>query len=132
MPPLPWLAVVAAAAVFFLLGGVWYGVFGKAWLAALGRRREDINPKDPKPFLMAAVGSFVNAAALAWLIQAVPACETVVQAAALGAFVGVGAVLAAGAKHYAFSGWPARLLAIDLGFDVVGFTLMGAVIGIVR
>ena len=132
MPALPWLAVVVAAVANFLLGGFWYGVLGKEWLAALGKRREDLNPKDPKPFLMAAVGSFVNAAALAWVIQAVPSCETPVQAAALGAFVGVGMVLAASAKHYAFSGWSARLLAIDLGLDVIGFTVMGLVIGLLR
>ena len=132
MPPLPWPAVLAAAAVYFVLGGVWYGVFGKAWMAALGKRREDLNPKDPKPYLMAAVGAFVNAAALAWLIQGISACETVTQSAALGTFVGVGVVLAAAAKHYAFSGWAARLLAIDLGLDVAGFTLMGLVIGLAR
>ena len=132
MPPLPWLAVVAAAAVYFLLGGVWYGIFGKAWLAALGKQRSDLNPKDPAPYLMAAVGAFINAVALAWLIQAIPACETVTHTTALGTFVGVGVVLGAGAKHYAFSGWPGRLLAIDLGLDVVGFTLMGAIIGLLR
>ena len=54
------------------------------------------------------------------------------QCAALGAFVGIGAVLAAAAKHYAFSGWPARLLLIDLGLDVIGFTAMGLVIGLLR
>jgi hypothetical protein len=132
MSALPWPAVLIAAVVYFVLGGIWYGVFGKAWLAALGKRKEDLNPKDPKPYLMAAVGSFVNAAALAWLIQAIPACETVVQATALGTFVGVGVLLAAAAKHYAFSGWAARLLAIDLGLDVFGFTVMGLVIGLLR
>ena len=132
MPALPWLAVVVAAAANFLLGGLWYGVLGKAWLAALGKRREDLNPKDPKPFVLAAVGSLVNAAALAWVIQAIPACETAVQAAALGTFVGVGMVGAAAAKHYAFAGWSAHLLAIDLGLDVIGFTVMGLVIGLLR
>lgn len=132
MSPLPWLAVIAATVAYFLLGGLWYGVFGKAWLAALGKRKEDINPKDPKPYLMALIGAFINAAALAWLIQGIPACETVAHTTALGTFVGVGVVLAAGAKHYAFSGWPGRLLAIDLGLDVVGFTLMGALIGLIR
>jgi len=95
------------------------------------KTRADINPKDPKPYLMAAVGSFVNAAALAWLIRAAD-CRTVTETAALGGMLGVGVVTAAAAKHYAFSGWSARLLAIDLGLDAVGFTLMGVIIGAMK
>ena len=132
MPQLPWLAVAVAAAVYFVLGGVWYGVFGKAWVAALGKRKEGLKPRDPTPYLTAAVGSFVNAAALAWLTLAIPACETAAHTAALGGLVGVGIVFAAAAKHYAFSGWSGRLLLIDLGLDVVGFTVMGTVIGAMR
>jgi Protein of unknown function (DUF1761) len=131
MPPLPWLAVAVAAFVFFVLGGLWYAILGKAWLAALGKTRADMNPRDPKPFFMAAVGSFVNAVALAWIIQAT-GCETVTQTAALGTLLGVGVVFAAATKHYAFSGWSARLLAIDLGHDVVGFTAMGIVLGVMK
>jgi Protein of unknown function (DUF1761) len=132
MPPLPWLAVAVAAGANFVLGGVWYAVCGKPWMAALGKRREDFKPKDPTPFLTAAIGSFVNAAALAWLILAIPACETAAHTAALGGLIGVGIVFAAAAKHYAFSGWSGRLLLIDLGLDVIGFTIMGAVIGAMR
>jgi Protein of unknown function (DUF1761) len=131
MPPLPWPAVIVAAVAYFVLGGLWYGALGKAWLAALGKTRADINPKDLKPYLMAAVGSLVNAAALAWLIRAVD-CRTVTEAGALGGMLGVGVVTAAAAKHYAFSGWSARLLAIDLGLDAVGFTLMGVIIGAMK
>jgi hypothetical protein len=128
---LPWPAVLIAAAAYFVLGGLWYGVFGNAWLGALGKTRADINPKDPKPYFMAAVGSFVNAAALAWLIRAADA-RTVTEAAAVGALLGVGVVAAAAAKHYAFSSWSARLLAIDVGLDAVGFTLMGAIVGAMK
>ena len=129
MPPLPWLAVGVAAIVYFVLGGLWYAILGKAWLAALGKTKAEMNPSDPKPYFMAAVGSFVNAASLGWLVQAT-LCETIAQTSALGGLLGVGVVLAAAAKHYAFSGWSARLLTIDLGLDVVGFTAMGVVFGL--
>jgi hypothetical protein len=131
LPPLPWTAIGVAAAVYFVLGGIWYGVFGKAWLAALGKTKADMNARDPKPFFMAAVGAFVNAAALGWLTQATM-CETTAHAMALGALLGVGIILAASAKHYAFSGWSARLLAIDVGLDVVGFIAMGLVFGLMK
>jgi hypothetical protein len=132
VPPLPWPAVLVATAANFVLGGIWYAVLGKPWMAALGKRKEDLNPKDPTPYLTAALGSLVNAAALAWLILAVPAAETLTHAAALGGLVGVGVLLAAAAKHYAFAGWSGRLLLIDLGLDVLGFTVMGAIIGAMR
>lgn len=132
MPPLPWPAILAAAAAYFVLGAVWYMVLGKPWMAALGKTRDELKPKDPTPFLTAAAGSVINAAALAWLTLAVPECNTVVHAAALGGFVGVGVLLAAAAKHYAFAGWSGRLLLIDLGLDVIGFVAMGAVIGAMR
>jgi hypothetical protein len=131
MPNLPWIAIAVAAAAYFVLGGVWYGVLGKPWMTALGKSKDQLNPKDPVPYLMAAVGSFINSAALAWLIVAVP-CETAVQAAALGGFVGIGILFAAAAKHYAFSGWSGRLLLIDLGLDAIGFAVMGAIIGAMR
>lgn len=36
-----WLAVIAAAASSFVLGGVWYGaLFGDAWLKAAGLTKE--------------------------------------------------------------------------------------------
>ena len=31
-----WLAVFAAALAGFVTGGLWYAVFGKAWMGALG------------------------------------------------------------------------------------------------
>jgi hypothetical protein len=61
---------------------------------------------DPAPYFMAAVGAFIDAAALVWLIQAIPACESVAHPTALGTFVGTGVVLAAEAKPYAFPYWP--------------------------
>ena len=131
MPTLPWPAVAVAAAAYFVLGGLWYAAFGQAWLAALGKTRADVNPRDPKPYLMAAFGAVLNAAALAWVIRGVE-CRTVTEAAAVGGLLGVGVVTAAAAKHYAFANWSGRLLAIDLGLDAAGFTLMGAIIGAMK
>ncbi|NND38829.1 MAG: DUF1761 family protein, partial [Pseudomonadales bacterium] len=38
-----WLAVVGAAAMCFMVGGIWYGpVMGKRWLGAVGLSEEDV------------------------------------------------------------------------------------------
>ena len=39
---LNWLAILVATVAAFVLGGLWYGpLFGKAWMAALGKTEED-------------------------------------------------------------------------------------------
>ena len=41
-----WVAVLAAAVAGFMVGGVWYSLlFGKAWMAARGVTREEIQAK---------------------------------------------------------------------------------------
>ena len=38
-----WLTVMAAAAMGFVVGGIWYGpIMGKRWLAATGLTEEDV------------------------------------------------------------------------------------------
>ena len=37
--------MVAAAVVGFLFGGIWYGVLGKSWMAALGKTEAEIKAR---------------------------------------------------------------------------------------
>ena len=49
---LNWLAILVATLVGFALGGIWYGpVFGDAWLAALGKTADQIQPS-ATPFVI--------------------------------------------------------------------------------
>ena len=42
---LNWWAILVATVAAFVLGYVWYGpVFGKAWLVALGKTEDEIQP----------------------------------------------------------------------------------------
>src|SRR5215211_1747307 len=114
---IPWLAVIVAAVAVYVFGAVWYGAFGQRWLVALGKRKEDLNPKDPTPYLTAAIASFISAIAVALVVGWVaPTIETKLMTAF---FVGVllgGAVAAASlAKHYAFAGRNWNLYLIDAG-----------------
>src|SRR5215212_1839387 len=127
---IPWVAVLVAAVVVYIFGAVWYGLFGERWLVALGKRKEDLNPKDPTPYFTAALASFLNAIAVALVVGWVaPTIETRLMTAF---FVGVllgGAVAAASlAKHYAFAGHSWNLLLLDAGHDFVGFILMSFVV----
>jgi drug/metabolite transporter (DMT)-like permease len=131
---IPWIPVLAAAAAFFVLGAVWYSYFGDAWLRAIGKRKEDLNPKDPTPYITAAIACFLNALATALVIGWVaPFTDSKYMTALLVGLLLGGAVFAAGlAKHYAFAGKGWNLLAIDAGHDIVGFLLMSLMIALMR
>jgi hypothetical protein len=134
MPTLNWLAILVATVVFFFFQAAWFSVFGKAWVELIGKRREDMNPKDPIPYITAAVGSFVNATVLACAIDWIDPSRgwNIGHGIALGAVAALGILGAANVKHYAFSGRPTKLFAIDFGCDLIGFILMGIILVIWR
>ena len=67
-PPINWLAVLVAAIVIFVLGGLWYSpvLFARRWIALQGRteeqmRAEAANANMPLLYLGAAVTSVLIA-----------------------------------------------------------------------
>src|ERR1700760_3705243 len=128
MPHVNWLAVLAAAAASFVLGGAWYsGLFAKPWQAAAGVSDAQMRSGN-KPLMFGA--AFVLA-----LIQ------SAVFALFLGPGVtlmfGVGAGLAAGlcwvatglALTYVFERRSVTLGLINGGYATLQFTLIGAILG---
>lgn len=84
------LAVIAASAAQFVLGGVWYTVlFGKAYAAALGIA--DRPPQKPSPLMIGGpfVCSLFTITTTAALLRAL-AVTTFPEAVMVGAVVGVG------------------------------------------
>lgn len=123
-----WWAVLVATVLAFVLGGIWYGpVFGQAWLAALGKTEEDIEPS-PRPFIISFFTALITAVVLAWLIIALGVVGWV-NGAMLGLVTGVGFIATAMASDSAFCGWSLRLFLIQSGYRVVYSILMGAVLG---
>jgi hypothetical protein len=127
----PWVAIAVAGAANYVLGAVYYTALGPHWLEALGKKKEDINRRDPKPYAIAFVGGMASAFFLAWVMQ-MTGQTGVVSALALGAVVGIGFCAATAAKHYAFSGAKLKLFLIDQGVNVLGFLLMSTLIAVLR
>jgi hypothetical protein len=66
-----YLAVLVAAIASWFVGGAWYGVFGKPWMAALGLSREQLRPGGSMPiapFVTSFVGELIMAAMFAILL----------------------------------------------------------------
>ena len=126
---LNWWAIIVATAVAFALGGLWYGpLFGKAWLAAIGKTEDDIQPS-AEPFIVSAVAALATCIVVAALMRMLD-MTGLVNGLAFGFFTGVGFIAAAMASDTAFCGWGWKLWAIQAGYRVSYSILMGGIIGI--
>lgn len=128
---LNWLAILGATFAGFALGGLWYGpLFGKAWMRALGKRPEDLQPS-PTPFVISFVTAFVTSVVLAALIQALGVVRTI-DAVALGLVTSIGFIATAMASDSAFCRWSMHLFLIQSGYRVTYSVIMGAILGFWR
>ena len=123
-----WWAILVATVLAFVLGGLWYGpLFGKAWLAAMGKTEDEIEPS-PSPFIISFFTALVTAITLAWLVYALSITGWGA-GALLGLVTGVGFIATAMASDTAFCGWGLRLFIIQSGYRVVYSVVMGALLG---
>ncbi len=123
-----WWAVLVATILAFVLGGLWYGpLFGKAWLAAMGKTEDEIEPS-ASPFIISFFTALVTAITLAWLVHAL-SVQGWGSGALLGLVTGIGFIATAMASDTAFCGWGLRLFIIQAGYRVVYSVVMGALLG---
>ena len=125
---LNWWAILVATGSAFILGWVWYGpAFGKAWLAALGKSEEDVQPS-PAPFVVSFFAALLTCIALAAIMQGL-GMNGAVPGMALGLVVGIAFIAASMASDSAFCGWGVKLWAIQAGYRTVYSVIMGGIIG---
>jgi len=126
-----YLAVFVAALAGFGVGAVWYGVFGKAWLDALGKTEDDIKGSGAAqalPFVTGLVADLVMAIMLAGLMGHLGNIS-IHGGLITGLFVWVGFVITTMGVNHAFSGASPKLTAIDGGHWLAVLLVMGAIIG---
>lgn len=128
---LNWLAILTATIAGFVIGGLWYGpLFGNSWMAALGKKPEDIQPS-PLPFIISFLTALITAIVLALLIQAL-GITTAFGGILLGFAVGAGFIATAMASDSAFCGWGWRLFVIQAGYRVTYSVVMGLILALWR
>lgn len=128
-----WLGIVAAAALGFVVGGLWYGpVFGKAWQAARGLSQEDMAGANmPMIFGLVALLNLFSAFILDHVLATYGAPDLNLSVMIAGGLA-LGFILPAFAVNYLFSRLPLKLYAIDAGYWLVVYSLMGAAIYLLR
>jgi Protein of unknown function (DUF1761) len=128
--PINYLAVVVAAVAGFALGWGWYTVFGKAWMTALGKSKEECEKgqRSLTPLIIAAVSCLLMAWMLAGLMGHL-ANVTIRGGVISAVFVWIGFVLTTVATNHAFEGMKPLVTTIDAGHWLAVLILMGAIIG---
>jgi hypothetical protein len=124
------LAVLAAAVLTFVIGGIWYSslLFERPWRGLIGvSDAQFTQASQPRIFGLSFVAALVMSINLALFLGG-PSVDVVFGATA-GLLAGVGWVAAAMATTYLFERRSLRLWAIDAGYHVVALTAMGALLG---
>jgi hypothetical protein len=129
-PEINWIAVLAAGAGAWITGAVWYGVLGKAWLAALGTTREEHKVKPLVPMLLSAASALILAGVLATFIAIAtrPERAHIADGLLIAFACWLGFALTTMVVNHAFEGRNAMLTLIDGGHWLAAFLVSGGII----
>jgi hypothetical protein len=124
-----WLAVAVAAVAGFPLGALWYGpLFGSTWMAATGITKERAKQANmAKIYVMTLVLNLVIATSLAMFIGTTANLQEGLFAGFMAGFTYVAAAIGI---TYLFEFRSFKLWAINAGYQVVVFSVMGAILGV--
>lgn len=124
-----YVAVLAAAVAAFGFGSLYYMVLSGPWLAAVGRKKEEVGAS-MMPFVVSIVGLLVMAQVLAGTIAHLGGGQvTLWSGIVTGAFMWLGFVATTTATNNAFGGRKASLTVIDSLHWLGVLVIQGAVIG---
>ena len=128
------LAVVVAAVVAFIIGGLWYSplLFAKLWVNAHGYSEEQVKEMQKgagKAYAVTLVCDFLIALAIAVLVGYIH-MEHCVQGLKLGLLVWAGFAMPLGLTANMFSGKRITVFYIDTAYQLVYLVIMGAIIAV--
>lgn len=124
---LNWLAVVVAALAQMILGFLWYGpIFGKTWLAAMGKTRDQMTGAGMAGAVSAGA-ALVAAIALGLVINNVGAA-TIGDGAIWGIILSAGLVVTSQISNAMFEQRSGTVTLLYSSYQLVGTATMGAII----
>ena len=127
---LNWLAIIASTLAFFGFGAVWYSpfVFGKMWMKETGITAEAATKVNMvKTMGLTLVFSFVMSLNLALFMNSPEIGAS--QGAMYGFFTGFGWIAMAIFVSGQYEFRSTRYMLINAGYNVVGLTIMGLILG---
>jgi hypothetical protein len=126
-----YVAVVVCAVVYWLLGGLWYGLlFGKQWMALENITMEQGRSMNSAlPYIVTFVLNLLIAYVLAQLCSWRNA-NTAGRGAAIGVLLWVGIVAPITYTTHMYEMRPKELFAINEFYPLLGLCLMGVILGV--
>ena len=130
---LNWLHIFVATLAYFMLGALWYSpvLFVKQWI-----KFHNINIDDPdakkgvaQVFLMSFVCMFLAVTAIA-ICQHFFKTTTLLSGLKVGLFLSVFLCATAISIGYIYLKKPLSLFAIDCGYQIIGCSIAGAILGV--
>jgi hypothetical protein len=125
-----WLAVIVATVASWALGAGWYMVFANQWLAAIGKTKDQINAKDPTPYIWSVVIQLVMAIFVAMLTPVLFGATNVMTGLQTGALMWLGFVATSMIQGHRYEGAPWSRTFIDGGYMLAVLLVHGIVIGL--
>ena len=124
---LNWLAILVSAISAFLIGGIWYSVFQKPWMAANNFTKEYLQQRKlPLVFSLSFLFSFIMAFNLAMFIGTK---AEVSYGMIAGFLTGFGWVFFSIGIISLFEKRSFTYILINGGYMIIAFTVMGAILG---
>ena len=126
-----YVGIIAGAIVLFAFGAIWFSALSGPWLEATGKTKEALNAYGVWAYVVAfGTGLLVSYCFdnMLWHYERGNAAKGL----QVGILTGVcifGAMLV---NLYSFEVRPVSLMLIDGGYGIIGFTLSGAVVGMLR
>jgi hypothetical protein len=126
------LVILLAGFLFFMLGWVWYGVFfQETWMALAGITQEVAEQNMGRSMAVGVVLSLVQATGLAAIIN-MSNRSGLANGIKAGLLAWLFFALPLVSYNWNYAGAAFGLLEIDAGYNLIGYAVMGAVIGLLK
>lgn len=125
-----YLAVLIGAVISMVLGSIWYApsVFGNGWMAAVGKKASDVNKSKVGPmYALTVIIALILSYVMAHFVDYVGATDWM-EGAQTGFWAWLGFVATSYGVTLLFEGKPFKLFAINAGYHLVEFVLIGALL----
>lgn len=135
-PGIHWLAIIVAALIPMVVGGLWYSnlLFAKQWLGLIGKTEEEIRSTMKSPATMYGV-TFLMCLIMAYVMEYFvyyTESMTFLQGMKIGGLLCIGVAVTVGYQSVTFEFRKNGLYLMSMAYNFVSMVLMGGLLAVWR